>query len=206
MQTIGGIPVIYQDDNLLVVNKPSGLLSQPGRGSDLFDSVLSRVRSVLPWAELVHRLDRDTSGLLMLGLDPNSHRAMSLAFADKQVKKHYTGLCAGRIKGISGTIVCPLARIGTNPPQYAAHPEGRIAVTQWQLLSLETDHARLRLIPITGRSHQLRAHLKAIGHPLLGDPIYGHDDADRLKLHAELLAFVHPATGSWLELEIPSPF
>ncbi len=206
VKSIGGIPVIYEDADLLVVDKPSGLLSQPGRGPDLFDSVLTRVRSAFPWAELVHRLDRDTSGLLMLGLDPTSHRAMSTAFADRKVEKCYVGLCDGQIRGVSGTIVCPLARIATNPPQYANHPEGRVAVTQWHCLSRASDHTRLHLIPITGRSHQLRAHLQGIGHPILGDPIYGKNDGDRLRLHAESLTFPHPVSGLWLNLKVPAPF
>lgn len=206
LNTIASMPVIYEDAEILVIDKPSGLLSQPGLGPQLLDSVLTRIRSARPWAELVHRLDRDTSGLLLVGLTATSHRLMSLAFADRRVEKHYIGLCRGLIRGQFGTIVCPLARIGTQPPQYADHPEGRIAVTQWQCLSYEANASRLRLIPITGRSHQLRAHLQAIGHPLLGDPIYGTLDGDRLKLHAESLAFAHPLSGRWLDLHAPSPF
>lgn len=206
MKFVCDIPIIYEDAGILVVDKPSGLLSQPGLGPERTDSVLSRLRSALTWVELVHRLDRDTSGLLMLSLDPAIHRMMSLAFAERRIQKHYLGVCSGAIQGETGMIVSPLARIGTNPPRYAAHPEGRMAMTQWHCLSRESDHSRLRLIPITGRSHQLRAHLEGIGHPLLGDPIYGNAGDDRLMLHAESLGFTHPVTGLLQELHVPAPF
>jgi tRNA pseudouridine32 synthase/23S rRNA pseudouridine746 synthase len=206
MITIEGIRVAFEKDGILVVDKPSGLLSQPGKGPDLMDSVLTRVKAAFPWAELVHRLDRDTSGLLMLALNPKMHRAMSMAFATRKVDKDYIGLCEGELMGRSGTIVCPLARIATNPPQYAAHPEGKIAVTHWQHLGTENWASRVRLTPITGRSHQLRAHLQMIGHPLLGDPIYGNADRDRLKLHAERLCFQFPEDGPSMELISPAPF
>ena len=206
MSLKGELKVIFEKDGLLLIDKPSGLLSQPGRGPELQDSVLTRVRTAFPWAELVHRLDRDTSGLLMLALAPDIHRAMSQAFAGRTVEKKYVGLCSGRIVGTSGTIVCPLARVDTNPPRYAAHPEGRMAVTHWKRLSAEKTHSRLCLIPITGRSHQLRAHLHGIGHPLLGDPIYGVADDDRLMLHAEYLRFRHPIGGEWQSLETQAPF
>ncbi|MEY4683842.1 MAG: hypothetical protein RLZ25_301 [Pseudomonadota bacterium] len=206
VKTLKGIRSIFEDAGILVVDKPSGLLSQPGKGPNLSDSVLTRVRAVYPWAELVHRLDRDTSGLLMLALNPEMHRAMSLAFANRRVEKNYIGLCSGQLSGLSGSIVCPLARIANQPPQYAAHPEGRIAVTLWHALATESTHTRVQLVPITGRSHQLRAHLQAIGHPLLGDPIYGKDPGERLKLHAETLGFQHPLDDLWHDLHVPAPF
>ena len=206
MMPLESIRVVLEKDGILVVEKPTGLLSQPGKGPDLKDSVLTRVKAQVPWAELVHRLDRDTSGLLMLALDPRVHRDMSMAFAERKVDKHYIGVCEGEIEGVSGSVVCPLARIATQPPEYAEHPDGRIAVTQWQNLGTTHSHTRVRLIPITGRSHQLRIHLKMIGHPLLGDPIYGQGQGDRLKLHAEWLRFQHPVGGEWLEVTSPSPF
>lgn len=206
MTPIEGIPVVLEKNGILVVEKPSGLLSQPGRGPDLMDSVLTRIKVITPWAELVHRLDRDTSGLLMLALNPKTHRAMSMAFAERKVEKAYIGLCEGALMGSSGSIVCPLARIATDPPQYDEHPEGRIAVTHWVHLGTEPSGTRVRLTPITGRSHQLRVHLQLMGHPLLGDPIYGQGEGDRLKLHAEWLRFRHPEGGRWLELQSPAPF
>jgi len=198
--------VVWEQDGILVIDKPSGLLSQPGKGPDLRDSVLTRVKAVVGWAELVHRLDRDTSGLLMLALNPEMHRAMSRAFAERKVDKHYVGVCHGEPEGIAGTIVCPLARIATQPPRYTDHPEGRIAVTHWQQLESDSATTRLRLIPVTGRSHQLRVHLQLIGHPLIGDPIYGQGHGDRLKLHAEWLRFQHPGPEQWQEVRSPAPF
>lgn len=206
MTPVEGLRVAWEQDGILVVDKPSGLLSQPGRGPELRDSVLTRVKAAFPWVELVHRLDRDTSGLLMLALNPETHRAMSQAFATRRVEKDYIGLCEGTLMGRSGTIVCPLARITTAPPRYAEHPEGKIAVTHWQHLGTLDQASRVRLTPVTGRSHQLRVHLQMMGHPLLGDPIYGIADKDRLKLHAERLCFQTPAGGAWMELKSPTPF
>lgn len=205
-RAIEGIEVISDKAGILVVDKPPGLLSQPGLGPAQIDSVLTRLRKVFPSIALVHRLDRDTSGLLMLALNPSVHRAMSMLFEARMVRKTYMGLCTGQLWGISGTIVSPLARLATHPPEYGPDREGKIAITHWQNLGIASSRTRLRLFPITGRSHQLRAHLKGIGHPLIGDPIYGQSDGNRLMLHAETLEFQHPETGEWEALCLPSPF
>lgn len=206
MSRIEQIPVVYEDESILIVDKPSGLLSQPGKGPDLSDSLLTRIRSYFPWAELVHRLDRDTSGLLVVALNADMHRAMSISFAERKVEKQYLGLCFGALIGTRGTIVSSLGRIGFNPPRYGEHQDGKLAVTHWQHLHHEIDRTRVLLTPITGRSHQLRVHLESIGHPLIGDPIYGFNDGERLMLHARQLNFQHPKSGQWIEVKSPAPF
>ncbi len=202
------LPICHEEEGFLVVDKPTRLLSQPGRGPDLSDSVLTRVRSAYPWAELVHRLDRDTSGLLMVALDPDIHRILSLAFADRHVEKRYIGLTEGRIEGSHGAISGALARISTQPPRYGIHAEGRSALTLWKKIAHEGDSTRIELTPVTGRSHQLRAHLQCLGHPLIGDPLYGSPFSKgvRLHLHAERLTFPHPVTGQTMRMEAPCPF
>lgn len=205
---VNGLSIRHQEDGFLIADKPTGLLSQPGRGPDLYDSVLTRIRSSYPWAELVHRLDRDTSGLLILALHPDIHRILSQAFADRHVEKKYIGLTEGRIEGSHGAISGALARISTQPPRYGIHSEGRSALTLWRKIAHEGDTTRIELTPVTGRSHQLRAHLQCLGHPLIGDPIYGRPfpEGVRLHLHAERLTFPHPVTGQSMRMEAPCPF
>lgn len=202
------LAILHEEDGFLVVDKPTGLLSQPGRGPDLWDSVLTRIRSASPWAELVHRLDRDTSGLLILALDPDIHRILSQSFAERHVEKKYIGVTEGCIEGSHGAISAALARIGTQPPCYGIHAEGRSALTLWKTMAHEGNVTRIELTPVTGRSHQLRAHLQCLGHPLLGDPIYGSPSPAglRLHLHAERLTFPHPVTGTSISMEAPCPF
>ena len=158
---------------LLVADKPSGLLCQPGRGPHLADSLLTRLRQQWPTAQLVHRLDRDTSGLVLLALEPDLHRALSQLFAERLVHKTYRADVRGVPSQPVGSIRLPLARQSRQPPLYGPDPAGKAAHTDWQLLEGCGLWSRLELHPHTGRSHQLRAHLDAIGHPILGDPLYG---------------------------------
>ena len=175
------VPKPQQLGALLVAEKPSGLLCQPGRGPHLADSLLSRLRQQWPAAELVHRLDRDTSGLVLLALEPGLHRALSQLFAQRLVRKTYRADVVGVPSQPAGSIQLPLARHSRQPPLYRPDPAGKAAHTDWQLLEAWAGWSRLELQPHTGRSHQLRAHLAAIGHPILGDPLYGapagHDPA-----------------------------
>jgi tRNA pseudouridine32 synthase/23S rRNA pseudouridine746 synthase len=224
------VPEPQQLGPLLVADKPSGLLCQPGRGPHLADSLLTRLRTQWPTAQLVHRLDRDTSGLVLLALEPDLHRALSQLFADRLVCKTYRADVVGVPKQPAGSIRLPLTRQSRQPPLYGHDPCGKPAHTDWRLLEACSLWSRLELQPLTGRSHQLRAHLAAIGHPILGDPLYGDPakghpieamsdpclgteaGADRLprpprlRHHATALAFRHPLSGDALQFHSASPF
>jgi len=204
-----GCCVLYADPWLLALLKPSGLLSQPGLGPELADSLISRAQERWPEARLVHRLDRDTSGLILLARDATTHRALSAAFAERRVRKTYLAVVQGLPADRGGVINQPLARIATRPPRYGVVPleqGGKPALTRWRVLRRFEGSSLLLLQPRTGRSHQLRVHLAALGHPVLGDPIYGEllygepVPAPRLQLHAAGLQLLHPATGKPLHL------
>ena len=199
-----GCCVLYADPWLLALLKPSGLLSQPGLGPELADSLISRAQERWPEARLVHRLDRDTSGLILLARDATTHRALSAAFAERRVRKTYLAVVQGLPADRGGVINQPLARIATRPPRYGVVPleqGGKPALTRWRVLRRFEGSSLLLLQPRTGRSHQLRVHLADLGHPVLGDPIYGESAAaPRLQLHAAGLQLLHPATGKPLHL------
>ena len=204
-----GCCVLYADPWLLALLKPSGLLSQPGLGPELADSLISRAQERWPEARLVHRLDRDTSGLILLARDATTHRALSAAFAERRVRKTYLAVVQGLPADRGGVINQPLARIATRPPRYGVVPleqGGKPALTRWRVLRRFEGSSLLLLQPRTGRSHQLRVHLADLGHPVLGDPIYGDPlygepaAAPRLQLHAAGLQLLHPATGKPLHL------
>lgn len=210
--------LLYQDAHLAAFHKPSGLLSQPGLGPDLADSLLTRVQRRWPQLRLVHRLDQGTSGLLLLAFTPEIHRQLSALFAERRVHKVYGALVEGHPPAGGGCINSPLARLSTRPPRYGHVPEaqgGKPALTHWRVLERCWDGqgqpvARLLLGPRTGRSHQLRVHLAQIGHPIVGDGLYGSTPleagAARLGLHAWGLRFCHPATGGTLRLRCPPPW
>jgi len=204
-----GCCVLYADPWLLALLKPSGLLSQPGLGPELADSLIGRAQERWPEARLVHRLDRDTSGLILLARDATTHRALSAAFAERRVRKTYLAVVQGLPADRGGVINQPLARIATRPPRYGVVPlgqGGKPALTRWRVLRRFEGSSLLLLQPRTGRSHQLRVHLADLGHPVLGDPIYGDSlygdlvPAPRLQLHAAGLQLLHPATGMPLHL------
>jgi tRNA pseudouridine32 synthase/23S rRNA pseudouridine746 synthase len=201
------LQLVFDDPWLLALLKPSGLLSQPGLGPELADSLLSRAQGRWPEARLVHRLDRDTSGLILLARDAGTHRALSAAFAERRVHKTYLAWVAGVPLTRGGVIDLPMARVGTRPPRYGvvqADQGGKPALTRWRLLRRGPRACLLLLQPLTGRSHQLRAHLAALGHPVLGDPIYGDGAAaERLQLHAAGLRLRHPVSGAALRLRAP---
>lgn len=206
MPALADPPLLHRDGALLVVDKPSGLLCQPGRGPALADSLLTRLRRRWPAAQLVHRLDRDTSGLLLLALAPELHSALSRLFAERRVAKHYIADVEGVPAAVSGTIRLALARRCPQPPLYGPDPAGKPCHTAWRLQQAHGDWSRLELRPRTGRSHQLRAHLAAIGHPILGDPLYGQGAGPRLRLHATRLAFLDPRDGRRRIFASPCPF
>ncbi len=208
--------VWHQGGGLLVVEKPAGLLCQPGLGPALADSLLTRLRRHWPAAQLVHRLDRDTSGLLLLATEPELHRALSRLFAERRVLKHYRADVQGVPAAAEGSIRLPLAKRCRRPPLYGPDPAGKPCRSDWRLLSAQDGWSRLELRPHTGRSHQLRVHLAAIGHPILGDPLYGpspeaprpegQNPDPRLRLHATELAFPDPRSGEPLQFRSPCPF
>jgi len=203
--------VIYRDDRLLVLDKPSGLLSVPGRGPDLQDCLASRVQQAFPNALVVHRLDRDTSGLILMALDREAQREISRQFEQRQVHKAYECVVSGRPDQTTGLIDLPIARDYDHPPRYKIDSvHGRASQTRWHLIETTTTGSRLEIRPITGRSHQIRLHLATLGHPILGDPLYANQAAfaaaDRLLLHARDLQLAHPDTGQTISWQSACPF
>lgn len=207
-RAIADITVVHRDDALLVADKPTGLLTEPGRGVHLRDSLIIRLRNHWPDLRIVHRLDRDTSGLIALARTADAHRHLSRQFHDRLVDKHYTALVAGVMPHDTGRIDLPLRKDLENPPRHRVdHELGKKAATEYRVIERGVDRTRVALHPLTGRSHQLRIHMMAIGHPILGDPLYGDAaTAPRLMLHATRLAFTHPATGQRLTFESAPPF
>lgn len=204
------LDILHEDDHLLIVNKPSGLLSVPGKGPELADCLLSRLVSVFPETLLVHRLDRDTSGIMVFARTPHAQRHLGLQFEKRHVKKAYVARVWGVPTEASGEIDLPLIVDWPNrPKQMVCHETGKPAQTTWKRIKGEGDTARLRLWPKTGRSHQLRVHCLAIGHPILGDPFYADGparDFPRLMLHSEELRLKHPEGGRSLKFRSAAPF
>lgn len=204
---------LYQDDAILVVNKPAGLLSVPGKG-DLNDSLLTRLVAALPQVKLVHRLDRDTSGILVFGLTAEAQRHLSRQFELRQTEKTYQAIVLGTLLD-TGMIDQPVRYDPTRPPLHIIDLEWpKAALTQWQAVdTLQWQNqalTRLLLHPITGRSHQLRVHCQSIGHAILGDPLYAPADTlsltQRLHLHAAALSLFHPVTGEAMRFQSQAPF
>jgi tRNA pseudouridine32 synthase / 23S rRNA pseudouridine746 synthase len=204
--------LVHRAADLLVLDKPAGLLSQPGLGPELADSLITRVRRHWPDAQLVHRLDRDTSGLILVALNADLHRDLSGLFAQRAVQKLYVAVVSGVPDAPEGCITLSIAKQQQRPPLYGPDPAGKPCRTDWRLLAACPDgsSSRLELRPLTGRSHQLRVHLSAMGHPILGDPLYGPPPLpagpQRLQLHATSLAFRHPQSGEPLRFHSPCPF
>lgn len=208
-----GLSVIHADSSFIVLDKPAGLLSVPGRGEDKADCLARRVQQRFPGALIVHRLDMETSGLIVLALDARNQRRLSTSFERREVDKRYVAVVTGRPQPESGTIELPLITDWPNRPrQIVDHDRGKPSQTHYATLAHDprTNSSRMRLEPVTGRSHQLRVHMQAIGHPILGDALYAppaaRDAAARLLLHAEWLAFPHPLTGETCEFDCPAPF
>jgi len=205
-----------------VIDKPSGLLSVPGKGPDKADCVVARVRREFPAATgtlMVHRLDMDTSGLLLVALDAAAQRDLSLQFEERRVHKEYTALLSGLVAPDTGDIRVPIRLdVDRRPYQIADFEQGRDAHTRFRVLDRGTTTTRVWFQPFTGRSHQLRVHAAlprtlpcgrpgGLGCPILGDPLYGDaTPAPRLMLHAGVLQFTDPATGNPVRLESPAPF
>jgi len=208
-----GLDVLYRDDALLVVNKPGGLLSVPGRGATKQDCMTSRVQSDYPAAITVHRLDMETSGVMVMALDKSVHRKLSLLFQKRRMEKRYIAVVNGCMQSSGGEIDLPLIADWPNRPRQKVDREnGKPSMTYYRVISRnrEDNSTRVELKPVTGRTHQLRVHLGSLGHSILGDTLYSEGNAgaktDRLMLHAESLAFRHPRTNEFMNFEATSPF
>ena len=204
---------LYLDDSMLVVDKPSGLLAVPGRGEAGLDNQASRVQAAVADALVVHRLDMSTSGLLLFARGKEMQRRLSHAFAQREVHKEYIAVVDGLVGTEHGEIDLPLLTDWPNrPKQKVDFADGKPALTRYTVLERDAARGttRLRLEPVTGRSHQLRVHLLAIGHPIAGDALYAPPDAlakaPRLLLHAQSLALPHPVDGRPMRFHSPAPF
>lgn len=205
------LDILYQDKDIIVLNKPSGLLTNPGRGAHLADSLLSRVQQQFPLAQLVHRLDLATSGVVVMALRRKAEAALKQQFADRLVKKRYLALVWGAVTPAEGVIELPLIADSVNPPrQKVCFVEGKPAITHYRVLQQLADRALVELEPITGRSHQLRMHMLHLGHPILGDAFYAHSEAlnaaPRLMLHAATLQVLQPYHGTPLTFNADTDF
>jgi tRNA pseudouridine32 synthase/23S rRNA pseudouridine746 synthase len=201
--------LIYQDDVLLVIVKPSGLLAVPGRGEEKQDCLSSRIQKIFPDALIVHRLDMATSGLMVFARGAEMQSRLSRLFSDRKVGKRYVAVVAGKLGSESGEISLPLVCDWPNrPKQKVDHDSGKRSLTRYRVLTYGSiaDTSRVELEPVTGRTHQLRVHLAAIGHPILGDALYGGFPAARLLLHATSLSFGHPRVGKVLDFASEAPF
>lgn len=204
------LDILHEDAHIVVVNKPSGLLSVPGRGEHLADCLMARVQAVFPEALLVHRLDRDTSGVMVFALTAHAQRTLSMQFEKRTTKKTYVARVFGKMAEKTGTVDLPLIVDWPNRPlQKVCHDTGKVAVTDWRVLKQTDEETRVRLTPKTGRSHQLRVHMLALGHVILGDPLYATGAAlayPRLMLHSEELRISHPESGKGLSFRAKAPF
>ena len=204
------IRIVYSDHELLVVDKPTRLLSQPGVGIDKKDSLITRLNLIYPTARIVHRLDWETSGLMVIALNAASHRALSIQFQERQTAKTYIAVVHGHLAKAQGSVDAPLAANWNDKPRQIVTAEGRPSLTHWRCLGFEGENSRVELKPVTGRSHQLRVHMLHIGHPMLGDGLYAPEEvfaaAPRLLLHAAELGFTHPTRGDWMLHQSPVPF
>ena len=202
--------LIHADDQILVVDKPAGLLSVPGRGEDRADCLIARLAVAFPTVLLVHRLDLDTSGVMVFALTPHAQRHLGQQFERRQTKKAYVARLSGRLEPKSGTVDLPLIVDWPNRPrQKVDHEHGRPARTDWRVIRADDAETRVRLNPVTGRSHQLRVHMASLGHPILGDSLYAEGaaaDHPRLMLHAETLRLRHPDSNVTMTLSAPVPF
>lgn len=204
------LDILHEDAHLVVVNKPAGLLSVPGRGAHLADCLLVRVQAVFPDALLIHRLDRDTSGVIVFALTAHAQRHVSMQFEKRSTKKSYVARVDGLLEPNTGVVDLPLIVDWPNRPlQKVCHETGKPAVTEWRVTKRDEHETRVRLTPKTGRSHQLRVHMLALGHPILGDPLYATGSAlehPRMMLHSEELRLKHPESGKSMKFRAPAEF
>lgn len=204
------LAILYEDDQIIVADKPAGLLSVPGKLAGREDCLITRLQAARWDALLVHRLDCDTSGVMIVARNKRAQGFLGQEFEQRRAQKTYIARVAGQMSADAGRVDLPLCADWPNRPrQMVSHEHGRPAVTDWQVIGREATETRVRLTPLTGRSHQLRVHMLALGHPILGDPIYATGparDFPRLMLHAETLSLHHPATGQRVSFSAACPF
>jgi tRNA pseudouridine32 synthase/23S rRNA pseudouridine746 synthase len=208
------LTIRYQDEVIAVVDKPGGLLAVPGRGAEKQDSVAFRLRHLLPWCieqPAVHRLDMDTSGLMVLGLTTEAHRALSCQFAERRVGKQYLAMVEGVVGGETGEISLRFRLDPANRPYQVYDPvQGKLGVSRWRKLAVRSGRTLVAFTPLTGRTHQLRLHAShplGLSCPIVGDRLYGAGQpGDRLLLHATWLRFEHPLSGAHCTFVSPPPF
>ena len=206
----GEIPILHEDSDLLVVDKPAGLLSVPGKGPELADCLIARLERAFPTVRLVHRLDRDTSGVMVFALTAHAQRHLGQQFETRKTRKTYIARVAGRLAPKTGSVDLPLIVDWPNRPlQKVCHETGKPALTEYKVTKASDAESRVRLHPLTGRSHQLRVHMLALGHPIIGDPLYAPETAaeyPRMMLHAEELRLHHPESGIGVKFRAKAPF
>lgn len=207
------LEIVHEDPDFVVVDKPSGLLSVPGRGPEKADCVAARVREMYPGCieqPAVHRLDMDTSGLLLVARNAQSHRALSIQFRRRETRKRYIALLDGKLDAEAGTIELAFRLdVDKRPYQILDEVDGKLGITHWKRLAIEDGVTRVSFVPVTGRTHQLRvhaAHERGLGIPIVGDPLYGNGTGPaQLKLHACELSFRHPSSDEPLRFRsLPS--
>ncbi len=202
------LEIIYSDEAMVVVNKPTRLLTVPGKGPDKQDCLYHRVLEQFPDALVVHRLDMDTSGLILFARSLDVQRNLSMQFEKREIEKTYVAVVEGALDKDVGLVDFPMRKDMEQrlPPKHVVDcVRGKKAITEWKVLEHDDKTTRVALFPKTGRSHQLRVHMESIGHPIVGDPIYGRP-VERLMLHAQTLQFNHPVTAESIRLECPAPF
>jgi tRNA pseudouridine32 synthase/23S rRNA pseudouridine746 synthase len=206
----GEIPILHEDSDLLVVDKPAGLLSVPGKGPELADCLIARLERAFPTVRLVHRLDRDTSGVMVFALTAHAQRHLGQQFETRKTRKTYIARVTGRLAPKTGGVDLPLIVDWPNRPlQKVCHETGKPALTEYKVTKASDTESRVRLHPVTGRSHQLRVHMLALGHPIIGDPLYAPETAaehSRMMLHAEELRLHHPESGIGVKFRAKAPF
>ena len=210
------LDILYQDNDLVILNKNSGLLTVPGRLPEHQDCLQNRVQRVLPTATVVHRLDMVTSGLLIMALNKPAHVEISRQFEKREISKQYIARVYGEVAQPTGEVNLPLICDWPNrPKQKVCHEHGKKSLTQYRVLSYGNNttlnnSTLVELTPVTGRSHQLRVHMLSLGHPILGDKLYAHSEAlkgsERLHLHAQNISFKHPVSKEQLAFTAPCPF
>jgi len=207
------LDIIYQDEYMIVINKPSGLLSVPGRGENKQDCLVSRVKLQFPTALIVHRLDMSTSGIIVLALNVTVHKQLSELFARRKIEKKYIAVVDGVIDTVEGEIDQSLICDWPNrPKQKVDKIHGKASSTYYRVIDINrtNNSCRVELSPKTGRTHQLRLHMQFLGHAILGDELYGENNvankAERLLLHASYIKFIHPVKKTKITLDSPVPF
>jgi len=207
----GPLDILYHDRDIVVLNKPAGLLSVPGRQDHMKDSLSTRVQDRFPAATVVHRLDMDTSGIMLMALNKAAHRHISKQFENRMTEKTYIAHLYGQLEADTGEIDLPLILDWPNRPRHIVdHKNGKPALTRWKVLLRGPEYTRVAFSPVTGRTHQLRVHAQAIGHPILGDRLYAGEKALnmalRLLLHATMLTLTHPYNHEIIRFDSPAEF